>query len=163
MAKQALRNWLFVLFVLVVLQLTDLIPIPKDPFWYRYLFHTFIDSTAFGAIVGFIFFSRGKFELYTKIILTLQFASICSHFCGLLTELLYFVHTYEAFAILNDGYSPVLRAILGLKITVLGAAGYGHWRGHRRGNRRWNYNPAIAYSDRWVASGKTTKDESGLY
>ncbi len=126
MAQSEKRDFLLVLLICIFIQVPDfLVSIPKDPFWYEYLFNAAVDSIAFCLI---LFVITRSYPMWGICLAALQSTSFLTHFLALCAHIMYNETGIQSFAQLCNLYTPTLQGILVLKTLVIGAGGYGIYR-----------------------------------
>jgi len=143
--------------VVVMAQALDFIPIPNKPFWLLYLSGGFIDA-ATGVLVYSLAYR--KYSIIPFLMLCLLSLSLIVHLHAYSLELTYKMLGYEKIAQVHDMYTPVLRAIICLKMVVLGYGGYGAYRSNRS-HRSRDFTPGIVvspYYDKQISMGRMEKE-----
>jgi hypothetical protein len=118
--KRQLNRYCCVLAILLIAQMTDLVPIPDQPSPLLYLFGVFID---YSVIIAITLLWHERFPIYAKLILTLQTMAIITHGFGGISEYIYQIHLDERVAKAHDFYTPILIGILVAKMLVIGTQG----------------------------------------
>lgn len=158
MAKRRVHDYFLLVIIVGIGQaLEALIPIPDKPFWLLYRSGALIDALT--AILVYSLAYR-RYSIIPFIILCLLSLSLVVHLHGYSLELTYMLLGYEEIAQVHDMYTPVLRAIMCLKMAVLGIGGYGVYR-YSRDSRSRDFTPGIVvspYYDHKISMGRMEKD-----
>lgn len=146
MEAQRKREFLWLVGVVAVVQIADLIgEIPKDRYWFEYLFNSFRDYSGLLIIyyAGWHVTSRAA-----KHIATLQWVSLIVHFLGWSAETIH--NNFPQFSLVDSTgqYIQALQFILGLKMIVLVYGGYDVFRDRHSGMvGRHIYPRAVLFCD----------------
>jgi len=134
-----------VVIILLGFQLWDYGDIPEKPMQILYGFNAAIDF----AMLAFILF-LWEFTAKTKrityvfyLILTIQMFCISFHGLALISQIAYNKYGIELLAVLNDAYTPTLKAWFWVKMFVLARGGYAIIRRSRKKYTDSTTNPGL--------------------
>ncbi|MEE9223063.1 MAG: hypothetical protein V3V40_06360 [Nitrosomonadaceae bacterium] len=138
------HSFIGVVIILLGFQLWDYKDIPKEPMQTLYAFNATMDYAMLMAVlILYQFAAKSKNTRYILYILAIQVICLILHGLGLINQIAYDKYDIELLAVLNDAYTPTLKAWFWVKMFVLARGGYGVIRRSRKKYTGSTTNPGL--------------------